>query len=58
LPLIIHGDSDRILLIEVTGQPTQAAIKGSRLVWLKGGPHGLNWAHADEVDRELVGFPG
>jgi pimeloyl-ACP methyl ester carboxylesterase len=54
--LIIHGDSDRILPIEVTGKATQAAIKGSRLVTVKGGPHGLNWTHADEVNRELVSF--
>lgn len=54
--LIIHGDSDRILPIEVTGKATQAAIKGSRLVSVKGGPHGLNWTHADEVNRELVSF--
>jgi pimeloyl-ACP methyl ester carboxylesterase len=54
--LIIHGDSDRILPIEVTGKPTQAAIKGSRLVTVKSGPHGLNWTHADEVNRELVSF--
>lgn len=54
--LIIHGDSDRILPIEVTGKRTQAAIKGSRLVTVKGGPHGLNWTHADEVNRELVSF--
>lgn len=56
--LIIHGDSDRILPIEVTGKATQAAIKGSRLVTVKGGPHGLNWTHADEVNRELMGFLG
>ncbi len=54
--LVIHGDSDRILPIEVTGNASQAAIKGSRLVTIKGGPHGLNWTHADEVNRELVGF--
>lgn len=54
--LIIHGDSDRILPIEVSGKPTQVAIKGSRLVTVKGGPHGLNWTHADEVNRELVSF--
>jgi pimeloyl-ACP methyl ester carboxylesterase len=54
--LVIHGDSDRILPIEVTGKPTQATVKGSRLVTVKGGPHGLNWTHADEVNRELVGF--
>lgn len=54
--LIIHGDSDRILPMEVTGKATQAAIKGSRLVAVKGGPHGLNWTHADEVNRELLSF--
>jgi non-heme chloroperoxidase len=54
--LIIHGDSDRILPIEVTGKPTHEAIKGSRLAVVKGGPHGLNWTHADEVNRELVSF--
>ena len=54
--LIIHGDSDRILPIEVTGKASQAAIKGSRLVTVKCGPHGLNWTQADEVNRELVGF--
>ena len=56
--LIIHGDSDRILPIEVTGKLTQAAIKGSRLVTVKGGPHGLNSTHADEVNRELLSFLG
>jgi non-heme chloroperoxidase len=54
--LVIHGDSDRIVPIEVSGKPTQEAIKGSRLVTVKGGPHGLNWTHADEVNRELLGF--
>lgn len=54
--LVIHGDSDRILPIEVTGKLTQKAIKGSRLLVVEGGPHGLNWTHADKVNPELVGF--
>jgi non-heme chloroperoxidase len=56
--LIIHGDADRIVPIEVSGIPTQKAIKGSRLVVVKGGPHGLNWTHADQVNTELVDFLG
>ena len=56
--LIIHGDSDRIVPLEVSGRPTHESIKGSRLVVVKGGPHGLNWTHADEVNRELVEFLG
>jgi pimeloyl-ACP methyl ester carboxylesterase len=54
--LVIHGDADRILPIEVTGNRTQQIIKGSRLVVVKGGPHGLNWTHADQVNSELVNF--
>jgi non-heme chloroperoxidase len=54
--LVIHGDDDRILPLAATGTPTQKAVKGSRLVVVKGGPHGLNWTHAEEVNRELVTF--
>jgi non-heme chloroperoxidase len=54
--LVIHGDADRIVPIEVSGIPTQKAIKGSRLVVVKGGPHGINWTHADQVNTELVSF--
>jgi pimeloyl-ACP methyl ester carboxylesterase len=54
--LVIHGDSDRILPLEVTGNLTQKAIKGSRLLVVEGGPHGLNWTHADKVNPELVDF--
>lgn len=56
--LVIHGDADRIVPIEVSGIPTQKAIKGSRLVVVKGGPHGINWTHADQVNTELVSFLG
>ena len=54
--LVIHGDADRILPIAATGTRTQESVKGSRLVTIAGGPHGLNWTHAAEVNRELVTF--
>ncbi len=54
--LVIHGDDDRILPLEVTGKPAQALVKGSKLVVIKGGPHGLNWTHAGEVNRALLEF--
>jgi non-heme chloroperoxidase len=56
--LVIHGDADRILPIDVTGKRTHELIKGSRLVVIEGGPHGLNWTHAEEVNRELLDFLG
>jgi non-heme chloroperoxidase len=54
--LVIHGDSDRIVPIDVSGRQTQKAIKGSRLVVIKDGPHGFTWTHADQVNAELVSF--
>ena len=56
--LVVHGDDDRILPLDATGTPTQQAVKGSRLVVVQGGPHGLNWTHAEEVNRELLQFVG
>jgi pimeloyl-ACP methyl ester carboxylesterase len=54
--LIVHGDSDRIVPLEVSGQLTHQAVAGSRLAVVAGGPHGLNWTHAEDVNRELVSF--
>jgi pimeloyl-ACP methyl ester carboxylesterase len=56
--LVVHGDDDRILPLAATGTPMQQAIAGSRLLVVKGGPHGLNWTHAEEVNRELLAFVG
>jgi pimeloyl-ACP methyl ester carboxylesterase len=54
--LVIHGDSDRILPFPITGKRTHEAVKGSRLVVVEGGPHGITWTHADIVNRELLAF--
>jgi len=54
--LVIHGDNDRILPFAATGSRTHEAVEGSRLMVVAGAPHGLNWTHADEVNRELLGF--
>jgi non-heme chloroperoxidase len=56
--LVIHGDADRILPITATGKRTNEAVKGSKLVVIKGGPHGLNWTHAEEVNSALLDFLG
>jgi non-heme chloroperoxidase len=54
--LIVHGDADRIVPLEASGQRMPALIKGSRLVVVKGGPHGLNWTHAEELNQALLEF--
>jgi len=54
--LVIHGDADRILPLAATGARTQESVKGSRLAVIEGGPHGVNWTHAEHVNRELLKF--
>jgi non-heme chloroperoxidase len=54
--LVIHGDSDRILPIGATGKRIHELVSGSRLAIIEGGPHGLNWTHAEQVNQELLDF--
>ncbi len=54
--LIIHGDSDRIVPPDITAKRMHQAIKGSKLVLVEGGPHGLISTHADKVNPELLQF--
>ena len=56
--LVIHGDNDRIIPFAVSGSRTHEAVRGSRLMVVAGAPHGLNWTHAEEVNRELLAFLG
>jgi pimeloyl-ACP methyl ester carboxylesterase len=56
--LVIHGDSDAIVPFEVSGKRTQAAIKGSQLVVIKGGPHGINATHPEQFNKALIEFLG
>ena len=54
--LVIHGDADRIVPIQASGQLTANTVKGARLSVVKGGPHCITWTHADEVNREMLSF--
>ncbi|MGI4778846.1 MAG: alpha/beta fold hydrolase [Janthinobacterium lividum] len=54
--LVIHGDSDAIVPLEVSGARTHAAIPGSVLTVVKGAPHGFNLSHAAEFNEGLLAF--
>ena len=54
--LVIHGDDDRLVPIAAAGLRAAKLIKGARLMVVKGGPHGITWTHADEVNAELLAF--
>lgn len=54
--LVIHGDSDAIVPLEVSGQRTHESIPGSRLVVVEGGPHGFNATHPEQFNAALIDF--
>ncbi len=54
--LVIHGDSDGIVPLEVSGARTHKAIAGSVLKVIKGAPHGFNLSHAAEFNQALLEF--
>jgi pimeloyl-ACP methyl ester carboxylesterase len=56
--LVIHGDSDAVVPFEGSGARTHAAIPGSELHVVAGGPHGINVSHAAEFNRVLIDFLG
>jgi non-heme chloroperoxidase len=54
--LIVHGDADRLLPLDSTAARLPKLIKDSRLVLISGGPHAINWTHADQVNPVLLDF--
>ena len=54
--LILHGDADRILPPDATSRRLAKMIKGAKFVELSGGPHGVLWTHADQINAELLSF--
>ena len=54
--LLLHGDADRILPPDASSRREAKMIKNVKYVELKGGPHGVLWTHAEQVNSELVKF--
>jgi non-heme chloroperoxidase len=54
--LVIHGDADQIVPFEASGARMSQFVKQARTHVVKGGPHGLTWTHATEVNKALLEF--
>ncbi len=54
--LVIHGDGDGIVPLEVSGARTHEQVSGSEMHTVSGGPHGIKVSHAEEFNRVLVEF--
>ena len=54
--LIVHGDADRIVPIDVSARRSHKMIAGSKLEVLKGAPHGFAATHAAQLNTFMLDF--
>lgn len=56
--LIIHGDDDKIVPIELSAKKTVKLIKNAELKIYEGAPHGLYATEKDRLNEDLIEFIG
>ena len=54
--LIIHGDSDKTVPIEPTGERSAQLVPDNRYIVYEGAPHGLFYTEKDRLNQDLVEF--
>jgi peroxiredoxin len=54
--LVVHGDKDAIVPMEVSGKRAADIIPDADLKVIKGGPHGLVFTHNKELNPVLIDF--
>lgn len=54
--LVIHGDDDQIVPLDISGKASAALIKGAKLIVYPGAPHGLTDTHKERFNQDLLSF--
>ncbi len=54
--LIIHGDDDKIVPIELTSKKAAEAIIDNNYIVYEGAPHGLFYTEKDKLNQDLLHF--
>lgn len=54
--LVIHGDDDQVVPIDIGGRQSASQIKNARLIVYPGAPHGLTETHRDLLHSDLLTF--
>ena len=54
--LVLHGEGDEIVPIDVSGKRTAEMVDGAEYVTIEHGPHGINDSHTAEFNRALLDF--
>lgn len=54
--LVIHGDDDQIVPLDISGKASAAQIEGAQLIVYPGAPHGLTDTHKERFNQDLLDF--
>ncbi len=54
--LVIHGDADQTVPIDISGKVAAASIAGARLEIYEGAPHAIPFTHAERLTQDLLTF--
>ena len=54
--LLMHGDDDQIVPIDISSRKSAKLIKGATELYYPGLPHGLTATHPDVINRDLLAF--
>jgi pimeloyl-ACP methyl ester carboxylesterase len=54
--LVVHGDADKIVPVEISGRKAAAMIAGARLEVIAGAPHGLTATHGAQLNALMLAF--
>jgi non-heme chloroperoxidase len=54
--LIMHGEDDQIVPINISGMKSAKLIKGAQKMFYPGLPHGLTATHPDDINADLLKF--
>ena len=54
--LVVHGDDDQIVPLDISGKASAALLKNAKLLIYKGAPHGLADTHKDRLNQDLLNF--
>lgn len=54
--LVVHGDDDQIVPIDIAGRASAALVKDAKLIVYKGAPHGLAYTNAEQLNQDLLDF--
>lgn len=54
--LVIHGDADQIVPVDISGRAAAAAIPGARFIPYEGAPHAVPFTHAERLTADLLDF--